>query len=148
MNDYGKVRVATADAGLVCVALLFDAVEVEPMISSFSNPEDLVPAIDDRSQPPIAYSVRAHYRAGGVDTIADYRFAPDTPDREKRARDQAFEHAFSLADMIMMSDPDLRPHDVLGPGLSGDERAGWVRTQASDDYLEQECVQPSVMRQR
>lgn len=141
MTEYGKVRVATQACGLVCVAL-FDAVELEAMIQvdyKGAEPGALVPATDNPEAPIVAWSVRAHYREGGVDTVADYRVAGNTEASRAEAHKQAVEHAFSIADMIMMSDPDLDPSYVLGHVLAQDPRASWLESDHAAEFAGQKA---------
>ena len=135
MTDYGKVRVATMYDGLVCINQ-FDAVEIERMVTHPQAPDELVPAEGEAGEIAIAVSVRLHYRRGGVETVFDFRFDPATPGAEESASQAADQLAFSLADMILMSDETLTSEYVLGRQMAADERAAWVKSAEADQLLE------------
>ena len=106
------VMAVTMYAGLQPISK-FDAVEVEPMIEDEHDPAELVPSSDDPIMTVCAHSVRLHYRSGGVETVADFRFDPSEPGANAVALSQADIMAASLGTMIMADDPTLPRRYVL-----------------------------------
>lgn len=117
MNSIKGVRISTMYRGLVPIEA-FDAVEIENMIDDPDVAGGLIPRSDYDEQPPAAFSVRLHYRTGGVETIQDNRFDAADPSSVSAAETVTVNHALSLSDLLLASDPDLTLVHVLGESLS------------------------------
>ena len=87
-------------------AALFDALEVEPMVWC-AEADSLVPEGDGGDGSPTAISVRAHYRTGGVDTLADFLYDASEPGAREEAQRAADRYAASIGTVIMQADPTL-----------------------------------------